>query len=424
MSSAAVTIPSHSPGGPGVILEDDAAIVMQDDDARPPTGYGCATMLARLRAMDPLRADLLLAAVLLVEGLVEVAVLVPGGAGRDGLVALLVAGLAGCVAIRRRLPAVAAMLGMLLFCLYPALGDAYVDNLVSPFFVALLLIYGIGRHLEGAAVWAVTAYAALLMALFTAIEGTDDTAGNYLLSIGALVVAPVLIGRVIRSRAQLNRALREKAERLEHQRADRAVAAAAEERTRIAGELHDVVAHALSAMVVQASGARRLAERDPARAADAFQAVESSGREALTEIRRLLGVLRRDDEELALAPQPSLRHVGSLVRRIEAAGLPVELGIEGDERALPIGIDLTAYRVVQEALGGALEHGHAGRARVRLRYGADHVELVVDDDGRVPERPLLGIRERVALSGGQLRAGARRDGGHVVRARLPLGGPA
>jgi signal transduction histidine kinase len=177
-------------------------------------------------------------------------------------------------------------------------------------------------------------------------------------------------------------------------------------------------------MVVQASGARRLAERDPERAADAFQAVETSGREALTEIRRLLGVLRRDDEELALAPQPSLRHVGTLLRRIEAAGLPVELAVEGEARDLPIGIDLTAYRVVQEALGGALEHGRAGRAHVHLRYATDHVDLEVADDGGAPSRPLLGIRERVVLSGGHLRAGARRDGGHVVRARLPIGGSA
>ena len=177
-------------------------------------------------------------------------------------------------------------------------------------------------------------------------------------------------------------------------------------------------------MVVQASGARRLAERDPARASDAFLAVETSGRETLTEIRRLLGVLRHDDEELALAPQPSLRHVGSLLRKVEAAGLPVELAVEGDERELPIGVDLTAYRVVQEALGGALEHGHAGRAQVRLSYAAGHVDLEVADDGATPARPLLGIRERVVLSGGQLRAGARRDGGHVVRARLPTGGAA
>jgi signal transduction histidine kinase len=381
-------------------------------------------MLARLRALDPLRADLLLGAFLLVEGLLEVVFLLPDGTPHDGPVAVLVAALAGCAALRRGLPVAAPMVGILLFSAYPLLGQVYTHHLVSPFFVALLLIYGIGRHLEGRVVWAVTAYAAALMSAFTALEGTDDTVGNYLLSIGALVVAPVLIGRVIRGRAHLNRALREKAERLEHERADRAAAAALEERTRIAAELHDVVAHALSAMVVQASGARRLAERDPARAADAFHAVETSGRETLTEIRRLLGVLRRDDEELALAPQPSLRHVGSLVKRLEAAGLPVEVGIQGEQRDLPIGIDLTAYRVVQEALGGALEHGHAGRAQVKLRYGGDHVELVVTDDGEAPDRPLLGIRERVTLSGGQLRAGARRDGGHVVRARLPLGGPA
>jgi signal transduction histidine kinase len=310
------------------------------------------------------------------------------------------------------------------FCAVPALGNEYTENLVSPFFVALFLVYGIGRHLEGRRVWVASACAVVLMSVFTAVEQSDETIGNYIISIGALVVAPIVIGRVIRSRARLNQALREKAARLEEERAHRAATAAVEERSRIAGELHDVVAHALSAMVVQASGARRLAERDPARAAEAFQAVETSGREALTEIRRLLGVLRREDEELALAPQPSLRHVSSLVKRLEAAGLPVEVGIEGEQRDLPIGIDLTAYRVVQEALGGALEHGHAGRAEVKLRYGADHVELVVADDGVTPDRPLLGIRERVTLSGGQLRAGARRDGGHVVRARLPLGGSA
>ena len=419
-----MTILIRPPGGFDVILEDDAAIVTQEDDLTRTCGYGCLTMLARLRAMDPYRADLLLAAALAVEGLLEVLLLLPDDAPRDGVIALLVVGMAGCVAIRRRLPVAAPLLGLALFCAFPVAGQIYTENLVSPFFVALFLVYGIGRHLEGRTVWLVTGAAAILMALYTSIEQTGNTLGNYVLGVGGLVLAPVLVGRVIRSRALLNQALREKAERLAHEREDRAAAAALEERTRIAGELHDVVAHALSAMVVQASGARRLAERDPARAAAAFQAVEDSGREALTEIRRLLGVLRRGDEELALAPQPSLRNVNSLVKRLEAAGLPIELGIEGEQRDLPIGIDLTAYRVVQEALGGALEHGHAGRAEVKLRYGSDHVELVVADDGDAPNRPLLGIRERVTLSGGQLRAGARRDGGHVVRARLPLGGSA
>jgi signal transduction histidine kinase len=424
LSSAAVTILPRPRGGCAVILEDDSAIVTQEDDLARAYGYGCTAMLARLRAMDPYRADLLLASVLLVEGLLEVVFLLPDATPREGLITVMVAGLAGCVALRRRMPAVAPLVGMAIFCAFPVAGQVYTENLVSPFFVALFLVYGIGRHLEGRVVWLLTAAAVVLMTIFTVVEQTDDTVGNYVLSLGALVVAPVIIGRVIRNRAQLNRTLREKAERLEHEREDRAAAAALEERTRIAGELHDVVAHALSAMVVQASGARRLAERDPQRAAAAFQAVETSGREALTEIRRLLGVLRRDDEELALAPQPSLRHVNTLVKRLEAAGLPVALAVEGDQRDLPIGIDLTAYRVVQEALGGALEHGHAGRADVKVRYGPDHVELVVADDGEAPDRPLLGIRERVTLSGGQLRAGARRHGGHVVRARLPLGGPA
>jgi signal transduction histidine kinase len=419
-----VTILLQPPGGSGVILEDDAAIVMQDDDSRPLRGYRWRTMLARLRAMDPLRVDLLIAAAFLVEALVELVVLVPDDAPRKGVMALVIVGLAACLAARRRSPIAVAIAVMPLFAAANVMDKAYIDHMVSPFFVMLLALYGVGRHLEGRAIWLLTAYAGVVMVISTAIDSSEDSVGNYLLSVVALVGGPILLGRVLRNRAQLNRALREKAERLEHERADRAAAAALEERTRIAGELHDVVAHALSAMVVQASGARRLAERDPARASAAFEAVETSGREALTEIRRLLGVLRREDEELALAPQPSLRHVGSLLRRIEAAGLPVELAVEGEARDLPIGIDLTAYRVVQEALGGALEHGHAGRAQVNLRYAADHVDLEVADDGGTPARPLLGIRERVVLSGGQLRAGARRTGGHVVRARLPTGGPA
>ena len=381
-------------------------------------------MLARLRALDPYRADLLLAVVFLVEALIELVVLVPDSAPDKWVMALIIVGSAVTVAIRRRFTIAAAIAVMPLFTAGNALDIAYVDHMVSPFFVMLLVLYGVGRHLEGRIVYVLTAYGAVWMAISTATDSSNPSPGNYVLAVVALIGGPILLGRVIRNRAQLNRALREKAERLEHERADRTAAAAVEERSRIAGELHDVVAHALSAMVVQASGARRLAERDPARASDAFLAVETSGREALTEIRRLLGVLRRDDEELALAPQPSLRHVASLLRKIEAAGLPVELAVEGDERELPIGIDLTAYRVVQEALGGALEHGHAGHAQVRLHYAADHVDLEVADDGGAPERPLLGIRERVVLSGGQLRAGARRDGGHVVRARLPIGGSA
>jgi len=231
---------------------------------------------------------------------------------------------------------------------------------------------------------------------------------------------------VIRNRSRLNRTLREKAERLRRERAEQAEQAAAEERTRIAGELHDVVAHALSAMVIQAGGARRLTAKNPQRAADAFGAVETTGREALQEIRRLLGVLRRDDEEIALAPQPSLRHLSALVQRTRADGLPVALDVQGDERPLPAGVDLTAYRLVQAALLGALEQGRAASAEVTVRYRPDGLDVEVRDDGTATDqpRPLAGVRERVGLYGGQITSGHRRSGGHTIRARLPVGGGA
>jgi signal transduction histidine kinase len=381
-------------------------------------------MLARMRALDPFKADLLLALVFFVEAVGEIVVLVPHRAKYEGIAVLLVAVEAAALAVRRRYTVIAVLAVMPIQLIANQLGTEYGDSLVTPFLVMVLMLYTIGRHLEGRTVLVLSGYS-LAMVLITNITDTyEDTPTDYLLTAGLLVAAPVIIGRVLRHRTRLNRTLHEKRERLERERAESAVAAAEEERTRIAGELHDVVAHALSAMVVQASGARRLAERDPQRAGEAFLAVETSGREALTEIRSLLGVLRREDEELALAPQPSLRHVATLVSKAQAAGLPVELIVEGEARDLPIGVDLTAYRVVQEALGGAVEPGNAGHARVLVRYGSDHVELEVIDDGGEPSRPLLGIHERVTLAHGQLQAGARRDGGHVVRARLPLGASA
>ena len=414
----------RSRGRSAVILEDDAAILTPDDDRARARDYCLPAMLARMRALDPFRADLLLAGAFLVEAFVELTLLVPDRARHHAVAALVIVVLAVALAIRRRWPIVAALIALPVQIAGQALGRDYVDHLILPFFALLLILYGIGRHLEGRIVPVLYLYSAGCMLIAMTVDDYDDTLGNYLLTAVFLVGAPIVVGRVLRHRAGLHRALVEKTQRLERERLDAATLAAEEERTRIAGELHDVVAHALSAMVVQASGARRLAERDPARAGDAFLAVERSGREALTEIRSLLGVLRREDEELALAPQPSLRHVETLVRKARAAGLPVDLAVEGDARELPIGLDLTAYRVIQEALREALDHGHAGGARVRLRYGSDHVEVEVADDGGGAARPLLAIRERVTLSGGQLRAGARRDGGHVVRARLPLGGAA
>ena len=234
------------------------------------------------------------------------------------------------------------------------------------------------------------------------------------------------IGRAIRKgRLQAGR-LQDLAAQLELEREENARTAVAEERSRIARELHDVVAHSVSVMVVQAQAAQRLLEGEQREARQALSSIESTGRQALTEMRRLLGILRRTDAELALAPQPSLRHLDALIGQVRESGLPVELSVEGEARPLPPGVDLSAYRIVQEALTNTLKHAGPARARVEIHYGDDKVELEICDDGPGTGRGggagqgLIGMRERVALYGGVLESGKQDSGGYIVRARLPL----
>jgi signal transduction histidine kinase len=382
------------------------------------------TLLGRLRSLDPARADAIFALVFLAEVTFELLVFVGAPRPDLGVAVLCELLLAGGIAVHRRWPAVAALAGFAALAGITGISPVYTDHLITTYFVVLFLVYSAGRQLDDRRVIVIGVLGSIAEVLTLTIDTYEDSPANVVTSVVFIAWAPLLIGRFMRHRATLHATLVEKAQRLDRERDARAESAAQQERTRIAGELHDVVAHALSAMVVQAGAARRLTERDPERAAGAFHAVEDTGREALTEIRRLLGVLRREDEELALAPQPSLRHVSSLVGRVRAAGLPVELTVEGEERELPAGVDLTAYRVVQGALKAALEQGHAGQATVRLRFGLDAVVLEVDDDGGTPDRPLPGVPERVALYGGQLRSVARREGGHLVRARIPVEGAA
>ena len=213
---------------------------------------------------------------------------------------------------------------------------------------------------------------------------------------------------------------------LELERDANARVAAAEERVRIAREMHDVVGHSVSVMVVQA-GAERLAlgAESPA-TREALLAIEHTGREALAEMSRLLGVLRKEGEGLALAPRPSLTQVDALVQTVQAAGVRVELRIEGDRTDLPPSLDVSAYRIVQEALTNVVKHAGPARATVVVRYSGRAVELEVTDDGEgsvngnAAGYGLAGMRERVALHGGTLDASSRSDGGFTVKARLPL----
>ena len=227
----------------------------------------------------------------------------------------------------------------------------------------------------------------------------------------------------------------ERAARAERERDEQARIAVRDERTRIARELHDIVAHSVSVMVVQAGAARRMTGRDPASAAEAAGQVEETGRAALRDMRRVLGVLRADEGDAsaeqgarpAREPQPGMGDVTTLVTQCREAGLDVRVHTDGVVRPLPSGVELTAYRIVQEALTNTMKHAGPASAEVRVAYHPDALTVVVADDGRGPGfepggggHGLPGMRERVAVYGGELDAGAHPGGGFRVRARLPL----
>jgi signal transduction histidine kinase len=233
-----------------------------------------------------------------------------------------------------------------------------------------------------------------------------------------------LVGRVVRSWRERARELEQATRELEAQREVQAEAAVAIERGRIARELHDVIAHNVSMIVVQAAAAARVLRGDEPDVRAALDAIEATGRETVDEMRRMLGIVRAE-AGASLAPQPSLRDVEQLVANVRQAGLPVELRIEGEPVPLPPGLDLSAFRIVQEALTNTLKHAGQARAAVTVHYSTEGValEIVDDGDGVVggggTGNGLVGMRERVALWGGDLEARPRLEGGFVVRATLP-----
>jgi signal transduction histidine kinase len=233
-------------------------------------------------------------------------------------------------------------------------------------------------------------------------------------------------GDAVRSRRLHLDELRARAVEAEESRAMAAEHAVLEERTRVARELHDLIAHTVSVMVVQAGAGRRVADVDPARGREALAAVEETGRAALTELRRLVAVLRQGDREAELFPQPGLDAVPDLLATLQDAGFPVRLQLEGIPRDVPPSIEVCAYRVIQEALTNVLKHaGHVRDVQVTVEYGPDQLTIEVVDDGRGlaggsdDGAGLVGMRERVALFGGSIQAGPRADGGYRVRAGFP-----
>jgi signal transduction histidine kinase len=266
------------------------------------------------------------------------------------------------------------------------------------------------------------------------IANNGPHAGRVIPELAVFAIAWVL-GDNIRTRRAYLAELEARAARLEREREERDQRAVADERARIARELHDVIAHNVSVMVVQASAGEELFDSDPEQARESLSAVASTGRAALAELRRLLGVIRAEEEREtgpAYAPQPGIEYLDDLVRQVRETGLTVELSVLGEPRALPEGIGLCAYRIVQEALTNTLKHAEASEAKINVRYVQDALELRVLDDGRGAPASngedsghgLIGMRERVALFGGELSARPVPDHGYEVRARIPLEAPA
>jgi len=244
-----------------------------------------------------------------------------------------------------------------------------------------------------------------------------------------------LAGWTLRRRRERWAELRARAERLEREREEEARRAVTEERLRIARELHDVIAHSMSVIAVQSAVGNHVIDTQPGEARQALAAIEATSRSALTEMRRLLGVLRQEGEPRgSLAPAPGLADLASLVTQVQDAGLKVWISVEGERRQVPPGIDLSAYRIVQEALTNVIKHAGSSSAKVTISYRPDSVTVEVTDQGAgSPATPLLatrtgsghgiiGMRERVAVFGGEFTAGPAPDGGFRVRACFPITG--
>jgi signal transduction histidine kinase len=365
--------------------------------------------------MRPRPIDVQVAGLLLAASLVQVLVepIAPRGVG-----VLIAVFSCAPVALRHTRPVAAALAGTLIW-LVPSDGYLYLG-----YVAAILLYYSLAAEVAD------PRPVALLSALACAIGVVEvwlrgEVAGE---AVGAVlvVIAPVGVGRLVRRQREQQRRLEELTLHLERERERGARAAVAEERTRIARELHDVVAHGVSVIAIQSDAAEAALERDPALARPPLQAIRGSALEALTEMRRLLGVLRSDDDPSGVTPQPGLAQLPELLER---SGVPVTLEVAGEPRPLAAGVDISAYRILQEALTNVRKHGGAAPTTVRLAWTERCVELIVRDDGPGPPpsangagdgHGLLGMQERVRLLGGELRTGAAGpDGGFEVRAVLP-----
>jgi signal transduction histidine kinase len=390
------------------------AVIRLADDKRHRRAYRCGM---DLRLRDKQQRDWLVAGVLAAASLLQLW-LGPGPVHAQVLGSLFATAVCATVVFRQRYPTVAGMAAQAIIVLD---FDTW-HNLQFGFWTIAWWC-----SLYGLAVWSSRwrFVAGVTFAAVTDLVPAGRNAGHPVLNQAALglavgtVVVALLVRRIVGDRDS-------KARLAERERDVAAREAVVDERARIARELHDAVAHSVSMMVIQAGAERRVLGDADGSTREVLQTIEQIGRGALTEMRRLVGMLRTDSAD-RLAPQPTLADLPTLMTQVREAGLPVEFRVDGEHRDLPVGIELSAYRIVQEALTNALKHAGQAHAAVRVRYGTDRLELEISDDGAgvaadVPGggHGLAGIRERVSLYGGEFDASPRLDGGFAVRVLLPF----
>ena len=295
----------------------------------------------------------------------------------------------------------------------------------------IIVFYTIGAELSRRSSLRIGGITALFLLGWTAIgvATLETVTGISLVSTMIITVTPLLLGREIHEQRRRVEELRERVERAERDREEKARRAVADERTRIARELHDVVAHQMTVMTLQAEGARRIADGSDPRVIEALKTISDAGHSALIEMRRMVGLLRAPEEEFETEPLPRLSDLEQLVDKVRAAGVPVDLEVGGRTRPLADGAELSAYRIVQESLTNAVRHGGPDvTAKVAIKYGEDQLDVLIQDDGRGASadtgdgagQGIVGMRERIAVLGGEFSAGPQLGGGYKVHATIPV----
>lgn len=392
-------------------------------------GYGSRTVrraAAAVRARWVEAFAIALAVTGVVEGLVSATGADGISKGPGWLIPLLGPAMAAPLLLHRRAPFAAPVATVSIAVAATLIGNGHlVSDSLAPFLLLFLAAWLFGQlDLRSSALGLLLLYAATLV---VNVQAEQHAVGDFAFPVIFLTLVWGT-SNVARAREQGFREAEERARRLALVHESEAARAVDEERQRIARELHDVIAHSVSVMTVQAGAVRRLLQPEQERERQALETVEATGRQALTEMRRLVGLLREQGAMPDFAPQPSMKTLDVLVGTVREAGLPVELSVEGEPRELPPGVDLSAYRVVQEALTNALKYAGPARAWVTVRWRERELELEIANDGSSTAdgdgggHGLAGMSERVSLFGGSIETGVRGGGGFVVTAHLPLEG--